>query len=155
MEINQLQNQVDSLQNHYSEIDIEFFKEISVEIQQNMEYIQSHMDKIDMKDTTVSRYIGSYGTLWKTLSRTFKRGGANIETKLNESETQLSDLKHDVKNENLTNPDIIKRFLKSERNEVERLKTKMKTISKQFKSHRENYIRLQPNVNEIIESSKH
>lgn len=153
-EINSLQKQVDSLSKAYDKIDIDFFKEINAEIQLNMEFIQSNLAKVDMKDTIVSKYVGTYGTLWKTINRTFKRGGSSLESKLLESKKQIENLKYDVKNELVTNPEVIRVFMKSEAKEIERLKSKVKTTSEQFMGHREKYETLEPKIDEIIKNIK-
>lgn len=154
MEIKELQYQVDSLQTVYSHIDVEFFKEINVEIQQNMEYVQLHFDAIDMKDTAVSKYIGAYGSLWKTLSRSMKKHGAALESNIAESEKQLSDLRYDVKKGIISNPEIIKHYIRSERTEVERLDRQVKQAFNQFSKHRKSYNVLQPKINELLKPLK-
>lgn len=153
--ISMLQQEVNDMKDETKKMDINFFREKYSEISKNMEIVKSNMDKIDMNDTSISKYIGAYGTLWKTMGRTFKKQGAlNIEERLLESEKQLKDLKHDIKHKILTNPEVIKTFIKSEQKEVERLKIKVETVVRQFKTQRERYYKLTPRTEEIIEPFK-
>lgn len=149
-EISTLQHSVDEMQNELEKVDLVFFREKYTEVSKNMDFIQKNMNKINMQDTAVSKYIGAYGTLQKTMSRTFRKGASGLEGMLDECEKQLDNLKHDIKHDILKNEDMIETFVKSEKNEVERLQRKMKAISEQFSGHLKNYNKLSPRIEQII-----
>lgn len=151
--IKMLEIKVDSISEVYAEIDIEYFVEIQKIVQANMIFVQGNAEVVDMDDDTVALYIGAYGSLWKTMNRTFKHGGASLDKDIHECKLQLSHLKHDIRKGLLTDIALITSYIRKEREAVEKTKYIVEKTVLEFGTQKRIFMKLNEKVDSILYKS--
>ena len=153
-EINSMNNTVDSVSDIYKLIDWDSYKIQSSVMSNNIDFIKENIEVVSRIDTNFIQYYGSYSGSAKVLGRILKKRTKKIDNELVAVKTQISNLKHDVRKELITQTDSINIFIQNEKRALELLTNDVNSLKATLLQQKEAFELTHSRVDSLIEIAK-
>ncbi|HBO75502.1 MAG TPA: hypothetical protein DD653_12580 [Marinilabiliales bacterium] len=153
-QMDQLSQQLDSINNVYTKIDWNQWEEFNKKINDDITDIAALVEEAAKIDPDYLQYYGPYNTAGKILSRIFRKGKKQLTEELEFSIKQLENLRKDIKSGIIADTDSIQIYMSQESKAIEELVFNISTLESTLQQQKEAHDATQEKVKLLIEELK-